>query len=76
MTIVVVSNLFNGQVLAVHNQCHQCERLAQGKAGVEQFRSIFVSGLSWHTRCQFQVAHCYHTVAKQNKSLVVGSSPF
>ncbi len=34
-----VSNLFNGQVLAVDDECEQCECLAQGKSGVEQFIS-------------------------------------
>ena len=62
--MVFISNLFNGQVLAMYDQSEQCECLAQGKAGVEQFRSIFIFGLGWHTRCQFQVAHRYHTVAK------------
>ena len=37
-----VSNLINGQALAVYDECQQCECFAQGKAGVEQFRSIFV----------------------------------
>ncbi len=75
-TMAFVSNLFNGQVLAVYDECEQCECLAQGKARVEQFRSIFVFGLGWHTRCQVQVAHSYHTVAKDNKSLAVGFSLF
>ena len=66
-----VSNLFNGQVLAVYYECEQCECLAQGKTAVVQLRSVFVSGLGWHTRCQAQVAHRYHTVAKDHKSLAV-----
>ena len=75
-TMGFVSNLFNGQVLAVYYECEQCECLAQGKAGVVQSRSVFVFGLGWHTRCQVQVAHSYHTVAKDHKSLVVCFSPF
>ena len=51
-TMGFVSNLFNGQVFAVYDKSEQCECFAQGKAGVEQFRSIFVFGLGWHTRCQ------------------------
>ena len=53
VTMRVVSNLLNQHVLAVYDECEQGECLAQGKAGVEQFRSIVVSGLSGHTRCQF-----------------------
>ncbi len=34
-----VSNLFNGQVLAMDDECEQCECLTQGKSGVEQFIS-------------------------------------
>ena len=71
-----VSNLFNWQVLAVYYECEQCECLAQGKAGIVQFRSVLVSGLGWHTRCQVQVTHSYHTIAKDHKSLVVCFSLF
>ncbi len=39
-----VSNLFNGQVLAVDDECEQCECLAQGKSGVEQFISLILVG--------------------------------
>ncbi len=59
-TMGFVSNLFNGQVLAVYDECEQCECLAQGKAGVEQFRSIIVFDLGRHTRCQVQVAKILH----------------
>ena len=78
MTIIIISNLFYGQVLSVYNECEPCECLAQGKAGVEQIRSIVVFGLGWHTRCQVQVAHSYrdHTVVEENKSLAFFLSLF
>ncbi len=71
-----VSNLFNGQVLAVDAECEQCECLAQGKSGVKQFISTIIFDLGRHTRCQVQVAHRYCSVAKDNKSLAVGFSLF
>ena len=71
LTIIIVSYLFYGQILPVYDEGEQCESLAQGKAGVEQFSSIVVFGLGWHTRCQVQVAHSYHTVAEDHKSLAV-----
>ena len=63
-------------LLAVYDECEQCECLAQGKAGVERIRSIIVFGLGWHTRRQVQVAHSYHTVAEDYKSLAVFLSLF
>jgi hypothetical protein len=40
-----VSNLFNGHVIALDDECEQCEYLAQGKSGVEQFISAIVFDL-------------------------------
>ena len=69
-----IPNLFNGQVLAVDDECEQCECLAQGKSGVEQFICTIVFDLGRDTRCQLQVAHRYCSVAKDNKSLAVDFS--
>ncbi len=68
-----VSNLFNGQVLAMDEQ-YEC--LAQGKSGVEQFISTIFFDLGWDTRCQVQVAHRYCSVAMDNESLAVDLSLF
>ena len=45
-----IPNLFNGQVLAVDDECEQCECLAQGKSGVEQFISTIFFDLGRGTR--------------------------
>jgi hypothetical protein len=71
-----VSNLFNGQVLAVDDECEQCECLAQGKSGVEQFIRTIVFDLGLHTRCEVQVGHRYCSVAKDNKFPAVGFPRF
>ena len=55
----------------MHDHGVEGECLAQGKADVEQFWSIVVSGLGRNARGQIQIVHSDDTVAKAYKSLSV-----